>query len=210
MLIKALTVGPLATNCYLLCDRQGGSAAMIDPGAEPERILAALSETGCSLVYILLTHGHFDHIGAAAEILSKTGAKLALCADELKLLQTPSLNLSSVFSREIPPTLKADILLLDGQEITLGSLNIKMIQTPGHTVGSCCYRCEEVIFSGDTLFREGAGRTDFPTGDFAELTCSLKRLTEIAGDFRVCPGHGEETALSHEREVNPFMRNVRA
>lgn len=206
MFIKCLKVGQIETNCYILSDRVSGIAAVIDPGAEAGRILAALRETQCEAKIVLLTHGHFDHITAVPEVIAATGASLAVCGRELALLNDPQRNLTATFSQaasaQTPFT--PDRLLHDGDTVEVGSLTLTVIETPGHTPGSCCFLCQDMLFSGDTLFHDGAGRTDFPGGDVEALRQSIARLAALPGDYQVLPGHGEFTTLAHERLVNPF------
>ena len=203
--VKCLQVGPIATNCYILCDRESSRAAVIDPGFEAERILSALRETGCAAGCILLTHGHADHMSAARAVQAATAAPLAVCERELPLLRDPVANLHRSFSEApfTPP--QPQILLPDGGTVQVGRLTFRALCTPGHTAGSCVLLCGDILFSGDTLFREGAGRTDLPTGSAADMARSLRRLAALPGDRRVLPGHGPATTLAHERQANPFL-----
>ncbi len=204
MFIKCLRVGMLETNCYIACDKVTNRAAVIDPGADAERIITALNDTGCQADYVFLTHGHFDHISAAHEVLQATGAKLAVLALELPLLNDPEKNLysSAQFLNFKPFT--PDLLLKDGDTLSFGSISLKVKHTPGHTHGSCCLIGQDTLFSGDTLFRQSAGRCDLPTGSCDELKDSLARLFELEGDYQVLPGHGEFTTLEYERVHNPY------
>lgn len=204
MFIKCLTVGPIETNCYIVCDKIANKAAIIDPGADAPRIISALEETGCEAQYVIFTHGHGDHISAAHDVLSCTGAKLAVYTDELPLLNDGEMNLSEQINKKPNDKFEPDIILHDGDTIMLGTVQLKVIHTPGHTFGSCCILEQDTLFSGDTLFRCGAGRTDFPTGDFGQLMQSLKKLFALEGDLKVLPGHGEFTTLDYERKNNPY------
>jgi hydroxyacylglutathione hydrolase len=206
MFIKCLTVGPVQTNCYILCDKISNRAAVIDPGYGPQRIVDALADTECRADYVILTHGHFDHMMAAHEVIKETGAKLAVYESELELLNDPEKNLISDAASVALPEFKPDILLHDGETLTLGVLELKILHTPGHTASSCSLICGDTIFSGDTLFYESVGRCDFPTSSFEDMRESIKRLLALEGDYKVLPGHGEFTTLSHEREFNPYAR----
>lgn len=203
--IRRLPVGPIATNCYILCDREIGKAAVIDPGFEAPRILAELKETGCRAEYIVLTHGHADHMSAAGEVQAATGAPLAAYEGELPLLRDPAANLHRSFSGAPFVPLTPAVLLPDGGTLRVGGLTLRVLHTPGHTAGSCVLLCGRTMFAGDTLFYEGAGRTDLPTGSAADMTRSLRRLAALEGDWQVLPGHGPVTTLDHERQCNPFM-----
>lgn len=207
MKIECIQVGPLQTNCYILCDEDRSAAAVIDPGFEAERILSALDKTGCKIEKVILTHGHFDHIEAAGEILDKTGVKLYAFDKELTLLQDPDMNLHTRFMHTPFRVLRPDVLISDGGEIEVGGLKLRFMHTPGHTSGSCCIFCGNVIFSGDTIFHETIGGTDHPTGDIKTLFKTVKKIAAIEADYDIFPGHGEPTTLSHERVYNPYMGN---
>jgi hydroxyacylglutathione hydrolase len=199
MFIKCITVGPIRTNCYIVCDKVTGKAAIIDPGDEAERIISALNETECKAEYVVFTHWHADHVTAAHEVLEKTGAKLAVYEDEL-----PYLNSMSDMGFDIKP-FSPDLLLHDGDKFTFGNIELTVMHTPGHTHGSCCLLGQDTIFSGDTLFREGYGRMDLPGGDPQEMSASLKKLFALEGDYKVLPGHGSFTTLEYEKRNNPFV-----
>lgn len=204
MFIKCLKVGPIETNCYIACDTVLNKAAIIDPGAEAERIISAFNDTGCSADYVILTHGHADHMSAVREVMQGTQAKLAVYADELPLLRDPEKNLFGSISRDQSfEPLEPEILLHDGDTLTLGSIQIKVLHTPGHTAGSCCLLAQDTLFSGDTLFKLSSGRTDLPTGSSEDMNNSLDRLFGLEGDLKVLPGHGDFTTLDFERKHNP-------
>ena len=206
MEIKRLEVGPLGTNCYIAFTEEEGRkvGVVIDPGAEAERILAFLRREEIRVEHILLTHVHFDHILAVPEVREATGADVLAPRGEEAAFGDPQLSLLQMDGRE-EFSLTADRLLDDGEEITAGPLRFTVMNTPGHTAGSCCYLAGEVIFSGDTLFDGDIGRTDFPGGSFELLRRSLQRLCDLPGDYRVLPGHGENTTRARERAVNPYM-----
>ena len=206
MFIKCLKVGQIETNCYIACDKVENKAVIIDPGADAPRIIAALEETGCTADYLLLTHGHADHMLAARAVLAATGAKLAVFAGELSFLNDPDQTLYRRMAAEPFTPFVPDKLLEDGETILFGGTELTVMHTPGHTHGSCCFCSRDTMFSGDTLFRESYGRTDLSTGSEAELGESLKRIFALPGDLQVLPGHGEFTTLAHERTHNPFFR----
>lgn len=202
--VETYIVGPVLTNCYLIRDEATGRCALIDPGENTAELEAAVCAEGKDRFdYIFLTHGHFDHIGAVEHYQKLTGARLVLCRKEEPFLRDPSLNLSSLVGRKIF-SLKADALLDDGESVFLGESEIRLLYTPGHTFGSCCYLSGSFLFSGDTLFFLGAGRTDLATGEEKALRLSLKKLFSLSGDFTVCPGHDARTTLCFERENNPY------
>ena len=203
MFLKCLKVGQLETNCYILYDKPTNKAAVIDPGFDAQRIASTLDEIRCKAEYIILTHAHFDHITAAHELIEKTGAKLAVFETELSLLNDPS-HFRRVDGSSFKP-FTPEILLHDGDILKLGTLNLTVMHTPGHTQGSCSIICEDSIFSGDTLFKEEVGRTDLVTGSYSAIINSVNRLAALDGDYKVYPGHGDSSTLSHERKFNPYL-----
>ena len=201
--IEKFVVGPLQVNSYLLTDEESGKSAIVDPGHADRHLLQAL-KTATNLSMILLTHCHFDHIGAADLIRRERNVPIIISDAEASMLKFPEMKLSSMFGDRISIT--ADRTVNDGDEISLGTSTIKVIHTPGHTVGSVCFIVnEDTILSGDTLFRCNIGRTDFPSGDMPTILDSLKKLSLLKGDFTVLPGHGEPTLLSYERRANPYI-----
>ena len=196
MNIKAMQVGPIGTNCYLLEDESTRQAAVIDPGGDAPRLLAALK--GLDVRYILLTHGHYDHTGAAAELAS------ALPQAEVYIHERDY--------RDVDPglfplrtQLSAVNFYGEGDRLPLGELTLEVLHTPGHSQGSVTLRCGDVLFCGDTLFAGSCGRTDFPGGDTAKILASLRRLGELEGNLQVLPGHMESSTLDRERQVNPYL-----
>ena len=189
MEITTLTVGIIGTCCYILSvDASSPDCLVIDPGAEADRILRAAQ--GKRIAAILLTHGHFDHIGAVSA-LKREDTGLLIHALDAPMLSDPVLNVSmTLLSRPVtaPP---ATDLLREGDTRTLAGLSIEVLHTPGHTPGSVCYRIEGHLFTGDTLFRHGWGRTDFPGGDAAALYASLRRLYPITRELPYHPGHND-------------------
>ncbi len=203
MTVETMTVGFLGTNCYLVYS--GDKAVVIDPGADAERILKRAEELSLKIEYIFLTHAHFDHVLAVSEIIKRTGASLVSTEGErLRLTDAEVSGHTMLRNREFIP-LCADREVTNGEKITVADMTFEFIITPGHTEGSVCILCGDVMFSGDTLFAGTCGRCDLAGGDIGEMMKSLKRLLLLPGDFRVLSGHGEETTLSRERETNMYM-----
>ena len=204
MKIDSLTVGPIGTNCYILQEEQAKLCAVIDPGDEPERVIRAVEQTGCTPTMILLTHGHFDHYTGVAGLLEKW-PELPVYIHEKDVTDRVSGGFDLLFPRL---TEKNQRYYKEGDCLTLGGLTIRVLETPGHSEGSVCLLVEGqgVLFAGDTLFRCSCGRCDFPGGDYRKMLASLGRLASLEGDLRVLPGHDRETTLDYERRVNPYMR----
>lgn len=206
MKITRITGGPVQTNCYVLTDGETGLTAVVDPGFESRELQDAVLAAGAENVRaILLTHAHFDHITGVAKLRELTGARVYLSAQELTFVANPSLNAAGFFFEGNVPPFRVDDPLGDGDEIGLGSLTIRVLHTPGHTVGSICFVVGDALFAGDTLMKLGCGRTDLPTGSYRQMLDSLQRLAKLPGDYRVYPGHGPETTLSYERKNNSCM-----
>lgn len=203
--IKSITVGEIGTNCYILYQEGERAGVVIDPGANAAGILTRLKELSLTPEAILLTHGHFDHIMAVDDLKRAfPGLKAYAGAKEQPVLEQPGVNLSTSFGRAA--SVKADEFLKDGEEITLAGITFKVLFTPGHTCGSVCYYVpeEEVLISGDTLFCESLGRSDFPTGSPKDIKSSItERLFVLPDQVMVYPGHGEITTIGHEKQYNP-------
>lgn len=199
--IKTFAVGYLQTNCYVVTSDEHKEAAIIDPGGGYAQIKAYLSAQGKTATAVLLTHGHFDHM-LDAKKLQQDGAKVYIHQDDAELLQSGGM--AKQMGIRIMP-FSADKFVADGDEIKVCNTVFSVMHTPGHSKGSCCFLLEDNIFSGDTLFSESYGRTDFAGGSMAQLSASLKRLFDLDGDYKVFPGHMEKTTLSHERQYNPIF-----
>ena len=199
MIFEKIPVGKLLTNCYLLAD-DNGRGVFIDPGDHPDRLLDIAREKGVQIEAIWLTHGHFDHMLAVAELKRVTGAPLYIHAADEGCLDDPRRNLLAYFTVNVPLSLKADVLFREGDILQAGDLPFTVWETPGHTPGSCCFVNEAlgIVFSGDTLFENGIGRTDMPGGDDETLHLSVERLEKITTAPRVYPGHGEDFTLGGE------------
>ena len=211
--IDVLPLGELAANCYLVARNGSSKAVCIDPGAEGEKLLSFLKDKEFSLEMILLTHAHVDHIGAVAALKKCfPEVPLVLHREENLALKDPERNLSCFFS-EIISLEGADKLLEDGETFEAAGLNWTVLWTPGHTSGGACYLAtdpvtsEQALFTGDTLFKESIGRTDFPGGNYDALLKSLKeKLFTLPPDLKVYPGHGEDSSVGYEKEFNPYAR----
>ena len=194
MKLTSLTAGSIGTNCYILYDEATLDAVVIDPSDEAALAEARIQALGLRVRAILLTHGHFDHGGDVERIRRRTGAPVYLHPADTAL---PSwLTHGVTHTDEIS----------DGEELDLAGMRFRVLHTPGHTPGSVCFLCGELLFAGDTLFAGSCGRTDLPGGSGADMMRSLRRLAELPGDYRVLPGHGEETALERERRSNPYLQ----
>ena len=209
MIVKMLVVGLFAANCYIVGSSSTGQGIIIDPGAEAETILRTVQQLGLSISLIVITHAHIDHVGAVREVQKKTNAAFAVHQAEKGLLLTPpmrmltSLGLSPVKS---PP--RPDRLLKDGDIIDVGDLHFKVLHTPGHSPGGICLLGQGVVFSGDTLFNFGIGRSDFPGGSHERLMTSIReKLMVLPDETIVYPGHGAPTTIGDERRGNPFIQN---
>lgn len=205
MSVKKIVVSAMATNCYIYKDEATGRGAVIDPGEMTNELKAAIEGYGTDKFdYILLTHCHFDHVGGVSAVKELTGAPVGIHEYDAAGLLDSNLNVSAFFTQRFRYT-PADVTFADGQEIMVGETAFKVMHTPGHSEGSCCYITEGIIFSGDTLFKRAAGRFDMPGGNYTKLKKSLKSLAALQGDFVVYPGHDMITTLSQERMYNLYF-----
>lgn len=207
--VKKFVVGPLQENSYLLYRERGGAAVFVDPGDEAERLWQALQEEQLRLTAILLTHAHLDHVGALGPLRERSGAPVYLHSADDALLAEAHLHWAA-FGRTIAPLAPAEQALADGQRLDLGIVRLEVIATPGHTPGGVCFWAEPegLLLAGDTLFRQGIGRTDLPGGDTATLLRSIRqRLFTLPNQAQIAvyPGHGAATILDDERRHNPFV-----
>ena len=195
MNLVTMPLGSYQTNCYLVWGENSDTCVVIDPGFEPETVLLKCKQLGKKIEAILLTHGHFDHVGGVKEIAVTTGCRVYICAQELGMPQQWTggvLSYTHTYG--------------EGDKVELAGLSFRVLHTPGHTPGSVCLMAEDRIFSGDTLFQSSCGRTDLPGGSWSEITKSLKRLAALEADYTVYPGHGPATTLKEEKMYNPYMR----
>lgn len=203
MEIRALRLGYIGVNCYLVSTEK--AAVVIDPGFKNEKVTEFLQKNSNKEKIILLTHAHFDHIGGADDLRSLTNTKIAIGEFDAEGLKDTNKNLSDRFHAKLKP-FSADILLKNDDEFYVGDIHFKVIHTPGHTSGGVCFLTDDILFSGDTLFFESVGRTDFFDGDAKALEKSVKELYKLNDNTRVLPGHGPETTILHEKKNNPFVR----
>lgn len=203
--VYTLPLGDYQTNCYIVCAAESKTCAVIDPGYFPERILSFLADKGLGLDAILLTHGHFDHVGAVKALVEATGCRLWMKESDYTQRSNPQ----NDFLYPIHDCDFCEVSFCEeGEKISAGGAVFTVMETPGHTWGSVCYLCEDAIFSGDTLFAGSCGRTDLPGGDYGTIVLSLERLAELQEDYTVYPGHGSATTLAQERMYNPYMRTL--
>lgn len=208
MNIHTLHLGELRSNCYII-ETSPGRCVAVDIGGDSRILIEFLRLKKLNLRKILLTHGHYDHIGGVEEVRKVTGAEVYIHSSDVPMLTSASLSLAAGNSIN-PFTSVTDWTAISGDSyINDGDCTFRVLHTPGHTRGSVCYICDNVIFSGDTLFCCSCGRTDFPGGSTDQMFESLGKLYDLDGDYKVYPGHNETTTLSYEREVNPYMRNFR-
>ena len=201
MKIYTIQVGPIMTNCYLLCDEEARACALIDPGDEPERVEQMVAASGCALQMILLTHGHFDHCSGVRGLLAHH-PDVPVYIHRLDTVD-PGVRNDLKFPRLDERNQR---YYAEGDTVRVGSLTLTVWETPGHSRGSVCLIGDGVIFSGDTLFRGSCGRTDFPDGSYEDILRSLGRLGRLDGDYHVLPGHEEPTELDFERRFNPYLK----
>lgn len=200
--IKMITGGMCETNSYIISD-ENGVCVIVDPEGRADVYTRYIESNALKPEAILLTHAHFDHIGAMEPLRKEYSVKVYAGEREKTVLNDPRINLTSMIGQG--RSFEADVYLSDGEEFTIGSMTFKTVYTPGHTCGSVCYLIDDVMIAGDTLFMGSCGRTDFPTGDWGKMNESLQMLKNLEGDYRVLSGHGPETTLERERRTNMFM-----
>jgi len=207
MILETIVVGALAVNCYIVGCKGTHEAAVIDPGDDAPRIMAALKEHHLKLRYIILTHAHFDHAGAAKELQKATGARVLVHEKDAPLLKNTEVQ-AALFGMKSPAPPKPDGYLREGEVIKVGTIEMKVIETHGHTPGgvSLYIKKEHVVFTGDTLFWGSIGRTDLPGGSYDTIIHSIKaKLGALPDDTKVYSGHGDATSIGFEKKQNPFF-----
>jgi len=208
MKIKKLEVSTMLVNAYFYYDEETKHAVLIDPGGDASLLMKFIEDNELNLTAILLTHGHFDHIGAVEEVRAKTSAPLCIHELDGDLVLDPNKNLSKPFGLNPPISLMPDKLLKNGEIIAVGNGKLKVIHTPGHTPGGACFYDEEnkILFTGDTLFRASIGRSDFPGSNHQSLINSIKKeLLALPDDVLCYPGHNSETSIKYEKNNNPYV-----
>ncbi|MDU5595773.1 MBL fold metallo-hydrolase, partial [Peptoniphilus rhinitidis] len=199
-------VGDLQENCFILFD-ENKDAFIVDPGDSSKNIINVIEKNNLSIKFILLTHGHFDHVGAVAALKEKYNVPIYLSEKDKNFLEKPEEVRASAFGIQIEPA-KVDYFVKDKDEIKFSQDIIKVIETPGHTIGSVCYLFKNLLFSGDTLFNGSIGRTDFPESDHNLMMESLKKLKNLDDDIFVLSGHGPESQMNYEKNSNPYFRRL--
>jgi len=207
MILETIVVGALAVNCYLVGSATTHEAVVIDPGDDAAKIMAVIKNKGLTLKYIVFTHGHFDHSGAALELHKETGAKVLVNEKDAALLKNAAAQ-AAFFGMKANAAPKPDGFLKEGNIVKVGELEFKVIETPGHSQGciSLYMKKQRMVFTGDTLFWGSIGRTDLPGGDYKTIIHSLKvKLGALPDDTKVYPGHGDDTTIGFEKQQNPYF-----
>jgi hydroxyacylglutathione hydrolase len=207
--VRGVVVGLFQENCWIIGSRRRGEACVIDPGDEPEEILALARDMGVSIVRVVASHAHLDHIMAVRSIVEQTQAPFLLHRDDLPIAEALPLSAERLLGRAEPPPPPPSAYPADGDDLEVAGVTLKVLHTPGHTPGSISLYIPDagLLFSGDTLFRESIGRTDLPGGDFDQIARSIsERLYALPPQTRVLPGHMQETTIGYELAHNPFVR----
>lgn len=193
------------TNCYILLERVENKAAIIDPGGDAAALTEAIKELEAKPEIIINTHGHWDHIGANKALQQHFGLAIAIHKADAPMLKDSAISAARIFAGDGDGG-EVKRLLKEGDIIELGALEIEVLHTPGHTPGGICLKCDKMLFTGDTLFNLSIGRTDLAGGDYKALCSSLNRLTSLADDLLVLPGHSQSSTLGYEKTHNPYLR----
>lgn len=202
--IITVPTGRYEGRSYILICNDTGDAAVIDTDTNANELLRLIDEEGATLRYILLTHYHFDHVSSSDFLSEKTGAKTAIHRLELPGLLDPALNMSGPFHQGAITGRQIDRELQEGDVVTIGNIEVKVLHTPGHTPGSCCFLVDSDMFTGDTIFRGSYGNTGFPGGDMGALMSSAARLLSMDESIALYPGHGRPSTIARERVMNPI------
>jgi len=205
MIVKTLTLGAFQTNCHIFLDETTGEAVLFDPASEPDRIIDYIKSNGINVKYIILTHTHIDHIDGLDKVKAYTDAQVVVHESEKDMLNDDNEVMAYLLNTNAPKA-RADITVSDGDILDLGENKLKILHTPGHTVGGICICCGDTLFSGDTLFFESIGRTDFKGGSHTQLIKSItEKLMTLDEETIVYPGHGRATTIMYEKHFNPFL-----
>jgi glyoxylase-like metal-dependent hydrolase (beta-lactamase superfamily II) len=203
MIIKSIAVGPLQANCIIVADDVSKKAIVVDPGDESDRIVGTIREMGLTVEVVVCTHGHFDHMGVVGDIKNQTGARVAIHRDELELYNGAK-DMAAFWGQSLDAPPSPDMLLAEGDTLTIGDLSFSILHTPGHSPGGISLYAGNTVITGDTLFKGSVGRTDFYGGDKDKLKQSFRRLMALPEDTKVFPGHGPETTIGREKRENMF------
>lgn len=208
LMVRGVVVGVFQENCWVVGSRRTREAVIVDPGDEPEEILALARDMGLEVKLIINSHAHIDHIMAVRPVQEATGAKFLLHPDDLEIARAMPQMAARWLGYEPPPPPEPDVLLADGDVVEVEGLRLQVIHTPGHTPGSVSFYGEGMLFSGDTLFRGSIGRTDLPGGSYPQIMASIiDKLLVLPDETVVLPGHMQQTSIGFERQVNPFIRD---
>ncbi len=207
MTVKEFQVGVVVTNCFLACNSETKETLIIDPGDQAQMLVDYIEDNGCHPVAVLLTHGHFDHCMAAEELAGRYGVSVYVHESDKETMENPAHNCSGMIGKRL--AFHADRYFHGEQDhLSIAGFEIDVFHTPGHTPGGVCFyvKSEHILFSGDTLFCESVGRTDFPGGSMSQIVRSIReKLLLLPNDTKVLPGHGEWTTIGNERQYNPFL-----
>ncbi len=206
MWIRSLPVGQLEGNCLIIADEASKDCMVIDPGDEPDTILDTIKANGLKVIYIVCTHGHFDHVGCVGDIKQATGADIVIHKDEIEIYQAAK-DMASFWGFDIDPLPEPEIKVQEGDIIKLGGLSFEVFHTPGHSPGGICLYADGLVITGDTLFAGSVGRTDFYGGDISKLRDSFRRLMSLPENTKVLSGHGPATTIGKEKKTNMFSFN---
>ena len=208
--VNKFVVSMMSTNCFIIIDKDSKECAVVDPGEITRDLkskIIELKKENYKFKYILLTHGHFDHIAGTQEMKEITGAKVVICKKEEEFINNNSLNLSHMFIQGGLKKINIDIFVKENDDIlSLGDNKIDVIETPGHTIGGCCYIIQDMMFVGDTVMRDTVGRTDFPTGSYSDIIKSVEKIKRYSKNYKLYCGHGYETTLNREKASNEYFR----